>query len=82
MTNSLLDMHNTITAMMEKLNDETADPETAKLNVMQALAMSKLASNITQNMAMLLKVKEDNGENVELPVFNGTGQKRLAAPKK
>jgi hypothetical protein len=72
MKNSLLDLHNNIFAMLEKLNDETQDVETAKLNVMQALAMSKLASNITANMAMLLKAKEAGKEKVALPVFAGT----------
>lgn len=72
MKNSLLDMHNNIFEMMEKLNDETADPETVKINVMQALAMSKLASNITQNMAMMLKVQETEGDTTPLPVFRGT----------
>ena len=78
MKNSLLDMHNTIFEMMEKLNDETADVETAKLNVMQAMAMSKLASNITANMAQMRKIREEEGANVTLPVFKGT----LALPEK
>jgi len=83
MKNSLLDIQNHIVEMIEKMNDQDVNGDEAKVEIMKAMALERLAGRALENVKFLTKYASDNGIKADIPVFpEGNDKPKLAPLKK
>ncbi len=81
MKNKLGDLHNILFEQLERLNDEDKKGEVLQEEMQRARAITGVASQIIANGQLVMraiKVKEDVGQDVELPAMLEAGDDKPA----